>query len=37
MDALPGLRFSRLARRAYLWLTGTPRPPESYVRRLEQT
>jgi asparagine synthase (glutamine-hydrolysing) len=37
LDVLPGLRLSQLARRAYLRLTGAPRFPWTYVRRVQET
>jgi asparagine synthase (glutamine-hydrolysing) len=35
LDAVPGLRLSRLARGAYLRLTGAPRFPRGNARRIE--
>jgi asparagine synthase (glutamine-hydrolysing) len=37
LDVIPGLRLSQLARRAYLRLTGAPRFPWTYVRRVQET
>lgn len=36
LDVIPGLRLSQLARRAYLRLTGAPRFPWSFVRRVQE-
>jgi asparagine synthase (glutamine-hydrolysing) len=36
LDVVPGLRLSRLARRAYLRLTGAPSFPRANARRIEQ-
>jgi asparagine synthase (glutamine-hydrolysing) len=36
LDVIPGLPLSQLSRRAYLRLTGAPRFPWSYVRRIHQ-
>jgi asparagine synthase (glutamine-hydrolysing) len=37
LDVIPGIPLSQWARRAYLRLSGAPRFPWSYVRRLYQT
>jgi asparagine synthase (glutamine-hydrolysing) len=36
LDIIPGIRLSRLARRAYLRLTGAPAFPRANARRIEQ-
>jgi asparagine synthase (glutamine-hydrolysing) len=36
LDLIPGLPLSQLSRRAYLRLSGAPRFPWSYVRRIQQ-
>jgi asparagine synthase (glutamine-hydrolysing) len=37
LDVIPGLKLSQLSRRAFLRLTGAPRFPWSYARRIHQT